>query len=231
MTLRLEPGQKEVAERNTQHSSDPTDVESTAKAKPREQTDGHKPFEYDAIERPALDVAVIVAYHIAEGQPWVWLRSAARPPLAFRPSPPHSPAPPTPVLWEVAAGLIEPGESPAEAAAREAEEELGFQLYSTSSRLRPREAAADGPVSTLVTLGPPAFPAPALIAEAHYFFMVEVNPDARRAPQGDGSAIEQAGEVICVPLAEALDACRRGDVPDAKTELALRRLHDQVGSR
>ena len=53
-----------------------------------------------------------------------------------------------------------------------------------------------------------------------------MNPDTRREPDGDGSPLEAAATIIDVSLADALAACREGDIRDAKTEIALRRLAD-----
>lgn len=164
------------------------------------------PFLYDAIDRRAFDASVMVAHHEENGRVFVWLRTCLRPPLALRDTPV------TPVLWEVPAGLVEPGESPRAAAARELAEELGF----------------DVPESALVDLGPPSHPAPAMIGEAHHFFHVEVDPKTRTAPAGDGSPVEAGAIVACLSLEDALDACRRGELRDEKTELALRRLADTV---
>jgi len=170
--------------------------------------DGGKPsraFRYDMIERPALDAAIMAAHHRDDaGRRCVYLRSAIRPPVALRPVAPKMDA----VLWEVPAGLVEPGEEPVAAAVRELREELGFSVS-------PGEMAP---------LGPHAFPAPAFVGELHYYFHVEVDPATRSEPAGDGSPLEEAARIVSVPLDEALAACKRGEVRDAKTELALRRL-------
>ena len=163
-------------------------------------------FPYDIVGRRALDASVMVCHHVAEGGVWVWLRSSLRPAMAFRPGEAATHL----VLWEVPAGLIEPGESPRAGAAREIAEELGFEVAE----------------SALEELGPPAIPAPGIIGERHHFFHVRVDPAARREPAGDGSPVEAGAVVITIPLDEALAACRRGDLPDEKTELALRRLAD-----
>jgi ADP-ribose pyrophosphatase len=160
-------------------------------------------FPYDVVDRRALDACVMVAHHVAENRVWVWLRSSLRPPLALRHGAPRAAA-----LWELPAGLIEPGEGVRAAAARELAEELGF----------------DVPESAFAELGPPGYPAPALIGEVHHFFRVEVDPATRKEPAGDGSIVEGGAQVIAIPLDEALAACRLGEVPDEKTELALRRL-------
>lgn len=167
-------------------------------------------FPYDVLDRRALDACVIVAHHRdAAGTPHVWLRSCVRPPVALRVDPPKSSG----ILWEVPAGLVEPGEAPAETAARELAEELGFAV----------EVAAMAP------LGEWTAPAPGFVGEVHHFFHVEVDPGARGEPGGDGTPLEDAAVIFSLPLAEALAACASGDVRDAKTELALRRLEDVLG--
>jgi ADP-ribose pyrophosphatase len=166
------------------------------------------PFTYDTLDRRAMDACVMVAHHVdAEGRVCVWLRSAVRPPLATRPlEPKHSG-----LMWETPAGLVEPGESPVAAAARELAEELGFDVD-------------EGELSAL---GAPSAPAPGFIGELHHYFHVRVDPTKRREPAGDGSPLESDARVESVRLDDALEACRRGLVQDAKTELALRRLADE----
>jgi len=173
-------------------------------------------FVYDEVDRAAIDAVVIVAhFRGASGERRVFLRSAVRPPVAGRDrarSPVPELDPPNGVIWELPAGLVEPGEPPRKAAWRELEEELGF--------LVPEEA--------LEPLGPSSFPAPGFIAERHFFFAVEVDPAARREPSLDGSALERFGAVVEIGLSEALALARQGGLCDAKTELALRRLAELV---
>ncbi|HEY3236038.1 MAG TPA: NUDIX hydrolase [Polyangiaceae bacterium] len=181
-----------------------------------------QPFEYDEVSRVALDASVIAAHFVgADGRRQVFLRSAVRPPLAtrgLRGAPGHG-AQPSGEIWELPAGLVEPKDSSSDpardAALRELEEELGF-------RVRPDQ---------LCQLGPSVFVAPGMIAEQHTYFEVEVNPEERGQPTLDGSALEFFGAVITVPLEDALEWCRQGLVEDAKTELALRRLHERLGLR
>jgi len=175
------------------------------------------PFAYDMVTRKALDAAVIAAHFTRGGARHVFLRTALRPPLAMRASrsvpgvDPRGPASPgmDPGVWELPAGLIEPGEAPVAAAARELEEELGFRV----------------PASALQPMGGWTLPAPGMVAEVQYFFHVEVDPDAARgAPTEDGSALERGASILSLPVTDALEHCRRGLIPDAKTELGLRRL-------
>lgn len=161
-------------------------------------------FPYDIGAREAIDAVVMAAHYVEGGARHVYLRSSIRPPCALRPVPPaHDGA-----LWELPAGLVEPGEEPAACAARELAEELGFVV----------------PASAMQPLGPWTFPAPGIIGERHLFFHVEVDPHARTTPTEDGSALERAAEILAMPVRDAIEHCRRGAIPDAKTELALRRL-------
>ena len=177
------------------------------------------PFRYDEVERSALDAVVIVAHYRSNaGSEIVFLRTALRPPVALR-SGDESPIPePTPSghLWEVPAGLVERYERSEEGlrrcAARELFEELGFDL---------------SPVE-MVPLGPSTFPAPAIIGERHFFFHCVVDPQKRREPPGDGSPLEVLATVTEVDLDEAIELTRSGDIEDAKSEIALRRLREIV---
>lgn len=166
-------------------------------------------FAYDVLDRRALDACVIVAHHTsAEGRAHVWVRSCVRPPVALRTIEPKS----TGVLWEVPAGLVEPGETPRATAARELAEELGFHV----------------PQDALAPLGDWTTPAPGFVGEVHHYFHVRVDPSSRKDPAGDGSPLEEVALVVDLPLEEALAACARGLIRDAKTELALRRLKDAL---
>jgi ADP-ribose pyrophosphatase len=165
-------------------------------------------FRYDIATRASLDAVIMIAHYALEGTTRVFLRSAVRPPLAVRDiPPPHGGS-----LWELPAGLIDPGETAREAAARELHEELGFEVSPAEMK----------------DLGPPAFPAPGFIAEMHHFFHVEVDPSRRGVPKEDGSILEQGAMIVELPLAKALDRCRAGEITDSKTELALRRLAERM---
>lgn len=175
-----------------------------------------EPFVYDSVVRRCRDAVIIVPwFRDDQGTPHVLLRSALRPPLLDREGSPveetHGAG-----LWEVPAGLVEADENtPAglkEAARRELLEETGYSV----------------PANQLHELGPSAFPAPALIAERHFFFEVEVEPGSAGTPTLDGSALEVGAVLKSLPLADAIDLCRQGALPDEKTELGLRRLGDRL---
>lgn len=178
---------------------------------------------YDEVDRPALDAVVILAHFVteegAERTRWVVLRSAIRPPILLREeSDARGFTIEEGALWELPAGLIEPEEKGAAglraAARRELFEETGFSVDETK----------------LIPLGPPVLPAPGLIAERQFFFQVEVDPDKQETPPLDGSPLEEAGRLVAVPLEVALSAAREGRLSDSKTELALRRLVEELDS-
>jgi len=173
-------------------------------------------FVYDEVDRRAIDAVVIAAHFRRDGVPWVYLRSALRPPIVFR-DPKRSPSveiDPKGSIWELPAGLVEPGEQSLEgvrrSASRELSEELGF-----------RSTPAD-----FVELGPSAFVAPGFIAERHYFFAIEVEPEAVGEPELDGSPLEVGGVIATLPIDDAIQLCREGQIVDEKTEIGLRRLKE-----
>jgi ADP-ribose pyrophosphatase len=173
------------------------------------------PFVYDCVDRVRLD-AVVIAPHFrdASGHRHVFLRSALRPPVALRPMEvrPFPEKPTLGALWELPAGLVEVEERSPEGlrrtAARELFEEVGFEVA----------------LSAVADLGPPSFPAPGMIGERHFYFHVEVDPSRRATPPEDGSPLEMAAAIIAIPLDEAIELTRRGEIEDAKSELSLRRL-------
>lgn len=176
---------------------------------------------YDEVDRPALDAVVIAAHFRApvgrEEETFVVLRSAVRPPVSLRPqSRSPLPEPENRGLWELPAGLVEPEESGPDglrrAAARELFEEAGF----------------DVPPGEFQQLGPSAFPAPGVIAERQFFFHVQVDPQRQQEPVLDGSPLEEVGQLVAIPLRAALKAARSGLLADSKTELALRRLNEEL---
>lgn len=173
------------------------------------------PFTYDTVDRDRLDAVVIAAHFRGDdGKRRVFLRSALRPPLALR----RMEVRPFPekdslgALWELPAGLVEQDERSPEGlrrcAARELLEEVGVEIVPDA----------------LAPLGPSTFPAPGMVGERHFYFHVEVDPARLVAPTEDGSALERGAIVAAIPVDTAVDLCRRGDIEDAKTELALRRL-------
>ncbi|HZT88136.1 MAG TPA: NUDIX domain-containing protein [Stellaceae bacterium] len=107
-----------------------------------------------------------------------------------------------PALIEACAGHLETGDSPADAARREAAEELGYELRGLQ------------PLFTL-------YMSPGLITERIHFFVAEY--DAAMA-RGAGGGLEAEGEDIAIietTIADAWRMVERGEIIDAKTVLLL----------
>lgn len=110
-----------------------------------------------------------------------------------------------PFLLEACAGILDPGETPEEAARREAEEEVGLK------------------VRDLRSLGV-MLPSAGTLTERIHLFLAEVS-DADRTHEGGGMAHEgEAIEVVEVPLAELYAMARRGALEDAKTRIIVQEL-------
>ena len=176
----------------------------------------------DFLARPyGLDAVVVALYHRAADGVRVLLREALRPPLRF-----GRPAEDTPVpdarkyllFTELVAGIIEREDVGVEGvkhrAAEEAREEAGYRIDPES----------------VILLGN-VFPSPGAMAEKFWLTAAEVaDPAAQEAMEGDGSPMEEGGTIRWVRIDEAIAACVRGEIEDAKTELALRRLAERLGS-
>lgn len=179
------------------------------------------PYGCDVIDRAGLDAVGVVLYAInaAERKVNVLLRETLRPGLMLR-AKRELPLPELrelPVTWEIVAGVIEPGERGLSAinqrAAAEVREEAGFDVY--------------GPA--VVDLGAGILPTPGPFPEKIYLKAVEVDPADQGAPTGDGSPMEQGAALRWFDLGTAIQMCVNGQIEDAKTEIALRRLAQRLG--
>lgn len=185
-----------------------------------------EPFVVDSAVRDRLDaVAIIGHYCLATGDEggkpgrYVYLRSCLRPALMFRDYA-QSKRPEDEYVgntYELPAGMVELDENGIvglqQAAAREFQEEVGFEIEPEKMKF----------------LGHRVFPIVSMAAERIFFLEVEVHPMNRKTPTLDGHPMEEGGIVTAVHLAEAIDLCNKGYLPDAKTELGLRRLVDKYG--
>ncbi len=186
--------------------------------------DGSSSREYvaDAAYRPGIDAVAVLVWRRVAGRVEVLLRQNLRPGVELRASlsPPMTDSHHAlPLLWELACGIPEADEQApsrfAACGARELEEEMGLRV--DAGALRP--------------LGAPTYPSGGILTEMIHFFSVEVAPDAEAGHgSGDGSPFEEVGALRWWPLTDAVSACRRGEIADAKTELALWRLTAAVAA-
>jgi ADP-ribose pyrophosphatase len=182
--------------------------------------DGTLSREYpiDVIDRPTLDaVAACVWARGARGVE-VLTRRGLRPAAYFR----RGKTPVLPdgdylLLEELVAGVLEPGEIGIDALRRRASAEVH------------EEAGIMIPPERFNVLGGAFFMLPGIASEKIHLVEAEVErgagPSLLDAPgAGDGSPLEEGAELWWRPLDEAIEACERGLIEDAKTEIALRRL-------
>jgi ADP-ribose pyrophosphatase len=174
------------------------------------------PFDYDVVGRWNQDAVAILLHSMRNGVRHVILRSALRPPLSLRDDLLQGAVRyPNGVergeLWEIPAGIVEENERTPEGliacAVRETEEEVGLKIAPSDVR----------------ALGGVMFPSAGIVGECVFLFEAEVDAGSRGEPEGDGP-LERGARVIEVPLDKAIAWCNAGELPDAKTELSLRRL-------
>jgi ADP-ribose diphosphatase len=175
-------------------------------------------YRVDVVDRPRLDaVAVLVFRRDASGLLEVLTRMNLRPAAYFRKDNRDAMTVPDPAVGylrveEIVAGLLEPEDKGEEGlkrrAAEEVREEAGFAVKPADIQL----------------LGGAFFLAPGILSEKVFPAAVDVTGLAPEEPEGDGSPLEEGTQLHWRPIQEVLDACRRGDIPDAKTEVALTRL-------
>jgi ADP-ribose pyrophosphatase len=84
-------------------------------------------------------------------------------------------------------------------------------------------------------LGGPFFMLPGIAWEKIHLVHVEAPPPAALGPSaapehGDGSPLEEGAVLRWRPLGDALRACEAGELEDAKSELAFRRLAARLGA-
>lgn len=193
------------------------------RARWRDEEKPSEPFRYDVLERWNMDAVAVLPHFVRDGVRCVVLRSSIRPPIPLRGAPfVDTPETPLPIdakageLWEIPAGLVEEDERTAEGlvrcAVRETDEEIGVTV--DPKNMRP--------------LGGPFFPSAGIVGELIYLFECEVDLAARHDPKGDGSPLERHAEILDVSLERAIDWCDAGMLPDAKTEIALRRFASRI---
>jgi 8-oxo-dGTP pyrophosphatase MutT (NUDIX family) len=101
-------------------------------------------------------------------------------------------------VWELPAGVLEPGEAPEACAARELTEETGLR------------AAEIGPLGTIVTT-------PGFTDERIHIFLARRLTDGGHAHEAD----EVIAEIRPLPLRDALGMVQRGEIVDGKTIAGL----------
>lgn len=175
-------------------------------------------YPIDVIDRPALDAVAVCLWATTERGVEVLTRRGLRPAAYFRKGKPAAlPEPEYLLVEELVAGVVEPGERGLHALQKRASEEAWEE-----AGLRVDPAAFE-------RLGGAFFMLPGIASEKIHVLAARVEkpagPDERDAGgDGDGSPLEEGGVLRWRRLDAAIAACESGEIEDAKTELAFRRL-------
>jgi ADP-ribose pyrophosphatase len=179
-------------------------------------------YRIDVLDRPSLDAVAVCLWARAPRGPEVLLRRQLRPAVQFRRGKVRALPEPEPLLFEeIVAGLLEPGEHGEAALRRRAVEEAR------------EEAGVEVDPARLEVLGAPFYMLPGIISEKIHLLAAEVarggEQGAFDAPrEGDGSPLEEGALLVWRGLDEAIAAAEAGEIEDAKSELAFRRLRDRL---
>ncbi len=184
------------------------------------RADGSTSAEYpiDVIDRPTLDAVAVCLWARTPRGVEVLTRRGLRPAAYFRRGKRTVLEEPEYLLVEeIVAGVLEPGEIGLDALRRRGAEEAR------------EEAGIEVAPERLERLGGPFFPLPGIASEKIHVLAAEVNRAAAQGPhdaphEGDGSPLEEGAVLEWRELGAAIAACERGEIEDAKTEIALRRL-------
>jgi ADP-ribose pyrophosphatase len=175
-------------------------------------------YRVDVVDRPTLDAVCVLIYRRSARGLEILLRKNLRPAAYFRKGKPGAELAPLSVE-ELVAGVLEAGEAGEEGikarAAAETLEEAGIEVS-------PHEVQS---------LGAPFFVAPGIISEMIFPTAVDVTGKVESSPRGDGSPLEEGASLRWWPARELAQACRKGDVADAKTEISLGRLLAQLDAK
>lgn len=109
-------------------------------------------------------------------------------------------------LLEIPAGLEDDDETLEDVARREVLEETGYRL--------------DGALERVCTV----FPSPGLSSEELHLFYATFSAGDRPERGGGADGEHEDIEVLVLPVTEAFDRLRRGEIADAKTVLGLQHL-------
>jgi len=171
-------------------------------------------YRVDVVDRPIPDAVAVLVWRRSPQGIEALTRKTLRPAAHFRAklTLPVADARPYLLLEELVAGILEPddqGEAGVRRrAAEETFEEAGF-------RVSPDE---------VTPLGGSFFLAPGILSEKIHPTAVEVTGHAAGTPRGDGSALEEGATLHWWPIHTLLEACRNGEVEDAKTEILVARF-------
>jgi ADP-ribose pyrophosphatase len=177
------------------------------------------PYPCDVVSRQRTDAVALVLYEGGEGAPVrVLLRHCVRPPVTLRREKRTAHEEQSHLLLaEIVAGVLED------------EDERAGGIEARATIEAAEEAGVAVQQADVVRLGAPLFPSPGITDEKVHLRAAHAALERRGPAHGDGSPMEQGGDVFVLPLRDAIRLCREGGAPDMKTEVALLRLADRLG--
>lgn len=175
-------------------------------------------YRVDVVDRPRLDAVAVLVYRRAGAGIEVLTRQNLRPAAYFRKDKDMAVPDGRSHLFveEIVAGLLEPEDRGDEGLKRRAAEEV---LEEAGIAVAPEE---------IELLGAPFFLAPGILSEKIFVTAVDATGKAQNPPVGDGSPLEEGTAIRWRPIAELVAACQSGEIQDAKTEIAARRLLERL---
>ena len=180
-------------------------------------------YRIDVLDRPSLDAVAVCLWARTPRGVEVLLRRQLRPAVLFRRGKVRALPEAEPLLYEeIVAGLVEPGEQglrrPAAAGGRRgAGRRPGWRSTRPGWRRWGRPSTCCRASSRRRSTC------------SRRRFLAAPQAGAFDAPQeGDGSPLEEGATLLWRGLDEAIAACESGEIEDAKSELAFRRLRDRL---
>jgi ADP-ribose diphosphatase len=176
-------------------------------------------YRVDVVDRPIPDAVAVLIWRRAARGIEVLTRRTLRPAAHFRAALPLPVPDPRPylLLEELVAGVLEPEDRGEAGLRRRAAEET---LEEAGYRVTPEE---------ITLLGGSFFLAPGILSEKIHPTAVDVTGRSQQTPEGDGSPLEEGATLHWWSIHALLEACRSGEVEDAKTEISIARFLAGVG--
>jgi len=182
--------------------------------------DGTTSREYrvDVVDRPIPDAVAVLIWRRGPAGLEVLTRKTLRPAAHFRAGLPLPLPDPRGYLFvdELVAGVLEAADRGEEGLLRRAADEV---YEEAGLRVAP---------ASVQRLGGSFFLAPGILSEKIHPTVVEVTGLQPEPPDGDGSPLEEGATLRWWTAEALLEACRSGEVEDAKTEVCLRRFLEAV---
>lgn len=173
-----------------------------------------RPYRFEMVERKGTDSVAIIPFLRHRRRVWILVKAGFRPALYYRGRgrSPGEKGHGRTLTVEAIAGSLEPGDRTRRdidrRAVAELKEETGFGTK----------------VSEVLTLGAGFFPSHGQCTEKIHLRSVELDPQRRGDPTGDGSVNEADTWTLLFEARDLIRRCREGEIEDPKIEIGVQRL-------